>query len=216
MDEVLGWALENESRVFGRKLWRPYAESESLVAFECIVLAVEEAKAHSDEPERQKAIVCRKARNLLRDHLRRRFGLVRGKDGFRRFKYSEIPFGEFGDDPPEAENRRCGLDDVLLQTEEYVGEGLDPVAVHAALRENFPPAQVRLFELTVAGLSSRAIGLELGLDAAAVRKRWQRVRPEIARCIAEVTGLEEAYVARLLGARRKLGAGSRCSQGRKT
>ena len=197
MDEALIWGLENERRVFGPELWDSHAQADCSVAFECLIRAAEEARRFSDNPEKQKAVLIRKARNLFRDHLRQVYGVTKNKEGKRVYRV-RVAY-----DSSELDDAETAGHKALVTHDEFAQAAMDPAAVHAALREDFSDDEVRLFELIVTGMSSQAIGAELHLAAATVRKRWERLRPAIARRIAEVTGLEEYYVSRLLGARRR-------------
>lgn len=195
MDEALTWGLQNERRVFGPELWDSHAQADCLVAFECIVRAAEEARKYSDDPGKQRAVLIRKSRNLFRDHLRRVYGVTKNKEG-RRVRRVNVAY-----DSSELDDLASAGHEALVTHQEFALAAMDPAAVHAALREHFSDDAVRLFELVVTGLSSQAIGAELHLAPATVRKRWERLRPAMAHQIAEVAGLEEYYVARLLGAR---------------
>jgi len=194
LDEVLIWAVENEHMIFGHGLLARFAQRHSEEVFECLLLAVEEAKAQSTDIEKRKSVLIRKARNLFWDRLRRRYG-VRAGSGGRVLRTEEITFSP--DD----------LAVQMLSTESAEHETLvrhftvGPQDVRRALETRFSPEEVRMLELKLEGCSSTVVAAELGLSPSNVRKRLERLRPEIAQCIAEVTGLEPYFIERLLGAR---------------
>lgn|GEM_PF-6854448 len=119
---------------------------------------------------RQKQILKRKARNLLIDCLRRSLPTATDEYGNPGFRF-EVAYDSDKVDSilNESESPLMGPD--------LSWESLDPEAMHAALRGRFTQEQIRLFELSVTGASSEAIGQKLALAATTVRKRWERLRP---------------------------------------
>ena len=206
MDEVLIWALENEPRVFGGTLGQ-LRQNDSHAAFECVVLAAEEARKFVGDSKKQKAVLVRKTRNLYHDHLRRKYGVAKDEEGRRTYRF-HVHYDSAWVSKVLDEERQAAPAQGLSW------EALHPKVVHEAIRRDFTADEVRLFELTVEGESSEAIGYEMNLTSSAVRKRMERLRPALASCIADASGLKTDYVLLLLGGRNKAGASARCHAGR--
>ncbi len=183
MRELYVWAHSHEREVFGNKLIDT-AELHSEAAMECMLQAAEAAIRSAPDFETQKRHLKRVARSRFIDYLRRHCGTRKTSAGRRELAVREELIDMSNDFAAQELGHSPSAEDQLFASAELRPQLSDPTVVWEKLRQAHGDRDYTLFAMSMENRSSREIGETLGMTAANVRKRWERIKPAMAQTLA--------------------------------